>query len=119
MNLNAELIKSGPKMCIKLNTQNISPHKLATDVTGSTHIFKKQCSTCAEGAHWLSGRVLDSRLRGRGFELHWRYCVAFLSRIQLSLLSTGSTQKDPPHITEKNVDWDIKNQIKWRPPFII
>ena len=27
------------------------------------------------GAHWLSGRVLDSRLRGRGFELLRRYCV--------------------------------------------
>ena len=25
------------------------------------------------GAQWLSGRVLDSRLRGRGFEPHLRH----------------------------------------------
>ena len=25
------------------------------------------------GAQWLSGRVLDSRLKGRGFEPHWRH----------------------------------------------
>ena len=30
------------------------------------------------GAQWLSGRVLDSRPRGRGFELYWRHCVLVL-----------------------------------------
>ena len=49
----------------------------------------------SEGALWLSGRVLDSRLRGRGFEPHWRHCVVSLSKTHLSLLSTGSTQEDP------------------------
>ena len=29
----------------------------------------------AVGVQWLSGRVLDSRLRGRGFESHWSNCV--------------------------------------------
>ena len=28
-----------------------------------------------KGAQWLSGRVLDSTPRGRGFEPHWRHCV--------------------------------------------
>ena len=28
-----------------------------------------------EGAQWLSGRVLDSRPEGRGFEPHSRHCV--------------------------------------------
>ena len=28
-----------------------------------------------EGAQWLSGRVLDSRPKGRGFEPHRRHCV--------------------------------------------
>ena len=28
-----------------------------------------------QGAHWLSGRVLDSRPRGRGFEPHRRHSV--------------------------------------------
>ena len=29
---------------------------------------------------WLSGRVLDSRPRGRGFEPHWRHCVVSLEQ---------------------------------------
>ena len=31
-------------------------------------------------AQWLSGRVLDSRQGGRGFEPHWRHCVVSLSK---------------------------------------
>ena len=30
------------------------------------------------GVQWLSGRVLDSRPRGRGFEPHRHHCVAVL-----------------------------------------
>ena len=32
------------------------------------------------GAQWLSGRVLDLRPRGRGFEPHQRHCVVSLSK---------------------------------------
>ena len=32
------------------------------------------------GAQWLSGRVLDSRPKGRGFEPHRRHCVVFLEQ---------------------------------------
>ena len=32
-----------------------------------------------EGAHWLSGRVVGSRPKDRGFEPHRRHCVALLS----------------------------------------
>ena len=32
------------------------------------------------GAQWLSGRVLDLRPRGRGFEIHWRHCVVDLEQ---------------------------------------
>ena len=32
------------------------------------------------GAQWLSGRVLDSRPRGRGFEPHRRHCVGVLEQ---------------------------------------
>ena len=28
----------------------------------------------------LSGRVLDSRTRGRGFEPHWQHCVVVLEQ---------------------------------------
>ena len=31
-----------------------------------------------KGAQWLSGRVLDSRPKGRGFEPHRRHCVVVL-----------------------------------------
>ena len=34
----------------------------------------------SEGAQWLSGRVLDSRPRGRGFEPHRRHCVVVLEQ---------------------------------------
>ena len=33
-----------------------------------------------EGAQWLSGRVLDSRPKGRGFELHHHHCLVSLSK---------------------------------------
>ena len=33
-----------------------------------------------EGAQWLSGRVLDSRLKGRGFEPHRRHCIVVLEQ---------------------------------------
>ena len=32
------------------------------------------------GAQWLSGRVVDSRLKGRGFEPHRRHCVVVLEQ---------------------------------------
>ena len=32
------------------------------------------------GAQWLSGRVLDLRSRGCGFEPLWLHCVVFLSK---------------------------------------
>ena len=62
------------------------------------------------GAQWLSGRVLDLRPMGRGFEPHQHHCVVSLSKIYLSLLSTGSTQEDLSQHNWKNVDWDVKNQ---------
>ena len=41
----------------------------------------KQCFYAnLEGAQWLSGRVLDSRPRGRGFEPHRRHCVVVLEQ---------------------------------------
>ena len=37
----------------------------------------------------LSGRVLDSRLRGCGFEPHQRHCVVSLSKTLYPLLISG------------------------------
>ena len=33
-----------------------------------------------QGAQWLSGRKLDSKPRGRGFEPHRRHCVVVLEQ---------------------------------------
>ena len=41
-----------------------------------THRAAFHCS----GAQWLSGRVLDSRPRGRGFEPHRRHCVVVVEQ---------------------------------------
>ena len=39
---------------------------------GQVHVFVR--------AQWLSGRVLDSRPKGRGFEPHRRHCVVVLEQ---------------------------------------
>ena len=51
------------------------------------------------GVQWLRGRVLDSRLRGRGFE---RHCVESLSKnTKSSLLLVNQTRKTRRFITER------------------
>ena len=37
------------------------------------------------GAQWLSGRVLDLRPKGGGFEPHQRHCVVVLERVTFIL----------------------------------
>ena len=41
---------------------------------------------------WTSGRVLDSRQKGRGFEPHLCHCVVVLEQ---DTLITGLTHEDP------------------------
>ena len=54
-----------------------------------------------EGVQWLSGRVLDSRLRGRGFEPHLRHCVVSLSKNINPSLILVQPRKTRPFVTEK------------------
>ena len=56
-----------------------------------------------KGALWLSGRVLDSRLRGRGFEPHRRHCIVFLVNLRHINPSLVLVQpkKTRPYITER------------------
>ena len=42
--------------------------------------LKGRYITMTVGAQWLSGRVLDSRPKGRGFEPHRRHCVVVLEQ---------------------------------------
>ena len=47
------------------------------------------------GAQWLNGRVLDSRLRGRGFEPHQHHCVWSYSKIINPILVLVQPRKTP------------------------
>ena len=56
------------------------------------------------GAQWLSGRVLDSRPSGRGFEPHRRHCVVFLSKM-INPSSVLVQPRNPlPYITERRTE---------------
>ena len=54
-----------------------------------------------EGAQWLSGIVLESRLRGRRFEPHQRHCVVSLSKNINPSLVLVQPRKTRPFITER------------------
>ena len=54
-----------------------------------------------EGAQWLSGRVLDSRPRGREFESHLRHWVVSLSKNINPSLVLVKPRKTHPFITER------------------
>ena len=65
------------------------------------------------GAQWLSGRVLDSRLNGRGFEPHRRHCVVSLSKNINPSLVLVQPRKTRPYITERLLmGRKISNQTK-------
>ena len=53
------------------------------------------------GAQWLSGRVLASRPKGRGFEPHRRHCVVSLSKNINPCLVLVQPRKTRPFITER------------------
>ena len=56
---------------------------------------------CNAGAQWLSGRVLDSRPKGRGFEPHQRHCVVSLSKNINPSLVVVQPRKTHPFISER------------------
>ena len=53
------------------------------------------------GAQWLSGRVLDLRPKGCGFEPHRRHCVVSLSKNINPSLVLVQPRKTRPFITER------------------
>ena len=53
------------------------------------------------GAQWLSGRVLDLRPKGRGFEPHRHHCVVSLSKNINPSLVLVQPRKTRPFITER------------------
>ena len=68
-------------------------HKLACmNLGNSTHIW---------GTQWLSGRVLDSRPRGCGFEPQQRHCIVSLNKKINPSLVLVQPKKTRPFITER------------------
>ena len=59
------------------------------------------CNAGAKGAQWLSGRVLDSRLRGCEFKPHRCHCVVSLSKNINPSLVLVQPRKTSPYITER------------------
>ena len=53
------------------------------------------------GAQWLSGRVLDLRPKGRGFEPHRRHCIVSLSKNINPSLVLVQPWETGPFITER------------------
>ena len=53
------------------------------------------------GAQWLSGRVLDLRPKGRGFEPHRRHCFVSLSKNINPSLVLVQPRNTRPFITER------------------
>ena len=47
---------------------------------GLDKIIESKIVNTVKGVQWLSGRVLDSRPKGRGFEPHRRHCVVVLEQ---------------------------------------
>ena len=60
-----------------------------------------KCSNALLISEWLSGRVLDSRPNGRGFEPHRRHCVVSLSKNINPSLVLVQPRKTRPFITER------------------
>ena len=66
-----------------------------------THFSLFPWHICITGAQWLSGRVLDSRPKGRGFEPHRRHCIVSLSKNINPSLVLVQPRKTRPFITER------------------
>ena len=82
IHLQANLLSPFISTFFAVNHTNLPPNchlglentRFRTKSQGGCHILHPN------GAQWLNGRVLDSRLRGHGFEPHWRLCVVVLEQ---------------------------------------
>ena len=63
--------------------------------------FSKNFIRNIQGVQWLSGRMLDSKPRGPGFEPHQRHCVVSLSKNIIPSLVLVQPRKTYPYITER------------------
>ena len=94
--------------CFSLNHDSIFIMKLhLSHVVTSGSCILNTVTPCNKfykiqsGAQWLSGRVLGSRPKGRGFEPHQRHCVVSLSKNINPCLVLVQPRKTRPFITER------------------
>ena len=73
------------QLCVKLADQSTIKNRHSMSSSTINIQLNIQClvrqstfSSTYMGAQWLSGRVLDLRPRGRGFESHRRHCVVHI-----------------------------------------
>ena len=83
------------------NKLTVSVHLSSTPSISGPGSSTAYRHVCREGAQWLSGRALDSRLKGRGFEPHRRHCVVSLSKNINPSLVLVQPRKTRPFITER------------------
>ena len=79
------------------------PDKIAAShsISLGSALYAKIKSIFTEGAQWLSGRVLDLRPRGHGFEPHRRHCVVSLRKNINPSLVLVQPRKTRPFVTER------------------
>ena len=74
------ILSSQEKLQVNVTPQAISVLRDVLEVNSrimDKSVFSKYG---LQGAQWLSGRVLDSRLRGHRFEPHRYHCIVSLSK---------------------------------------
>ena len=89
----------------KGSDQTAHMHRLICGFVGCTyHIVGSlilQLMYVLKGVQWISVRVLDMRLRGRGLEPHRRHCVVSLSKNINSSLVLVQPRKTCPFIIKR------------------
>ena len=95
--------------CKELTTYRLIRRRISFSLTFNWFKARIYCNykSCLnpvyrELAQWLSGRVLDSRPKGRGFEPHRRHCVVVLEQDTFNQsLVLNQPRKTSPCLTER------------------
>ena len=89
----------------------------STAVVSRAYVYLCNVKSDTGGTQWLSGRVLDWRLKGRRFKPHRRHCIVYLMSKNInSILVLVQPRKTRPFISErllmgrKELDQTNKNQ---------
>ena len=85
---------------INKTTHEVPDQPLHVAAARFAYIPKDGSKMLIWGAQWLSGRVLDWRPRGRGFEPHLRHCDVVLEQDTFSLVLV-QPRKTRPCLTER------------------